>query len=881
MKKTGVLCLGTLLLAFSFVLECVGAENVPFKSIFKIDKQILIPAGEPEAYSDYFEVPALPAEKGMTAVLKLNFRHMTKGISGWNPWGVIEVNGQELEATTAKNTPRLLLRGNYMQTTRAGEENVPYWKKQTHSMFMCLAAPADTNELDPRIVDRANPYVYYFDIDDIASKIVIGADDRVENDKPNRLRFANALPASIANVPLLVKDIEIGYVQTSEMARLTGVHYNSFNEDFVPAASIENAKYTVNVSEFGGLQLVVDSDKIYFEADYSYAAEPEMKYNRMTIDKPEDNYEGVTINVEQADEKSAVITMNTQNVKVVRTVTDKGHLVNVVDVISNVSGEDIGLIWKNEVSLSGTLPETWRISGITSSPGSDSSTAAMTNPTVYVAGKSGAAGCVVEDTVSRVLLAMRCAGNVVEFFSKGVGLPKDKSLTVEWSIYPLNAPENGYFDMVNQIREDWNVNVTVPGPYLIRAKPLPGIKVRFASVAPWFEYERGVELSRDEYKEIMTKQIADLRKEFPGIRLMALLETNLVNFDASKVPWGDELPLTYGDRSNPKTRYAQYLTPELTKKLDAATPFADSLLRDKDGNAMIDTHYVYEKKPWINLMPQPEEGNYRFKHMMDQIRFVTEEVGFEGVYIDQFNPTFKDGVSYNRWDGYSIKMDKTGKITEKMYNYAITGATARMKLVKSVTSKGGDVLTNGHPVTREEQSSGRLSFAEMENDACNPIPFMDKKPPEMRYQAMGHLASPIILNLRPHRYTDDMTQRAVIMTKGLIIALRNGVLPYYYGTDIATSGPGAGGFEIANWMFPFTPVKLGEGVLVGKERTLVCVSGTYKVGGANRPSVAHFDDHSLEIKDTNAFTISGEPGNWTVDVKLKDWCEIASIVVND
>ena len=94
---------------------------------------------------------------------------------------------------------------------------------------------------------------------------------------------------------------------------------------------------------------------------------------------------------------------------------------------------------------------------------------------------------------------------------------------------------------------------------------------------------------------------------------------------------------------------------------------------------MIDTHYVYQKMPWINLMPQPEMGNARYKQMLEQIDYVINEVGFDGIYIDQFNPTLRDGVSYDRWDGYSITMDKTGKITSKIYNYAITGATARME----------------------------------------------------------------------------------------------------------------------------------------------------------------------------------------------------------
>ena len=865
---------------FTMLINGFCEEPVPFTPVLKYDKQVLVPAGEPDAISDTITLPALEVKKDMRAVLKLNLRIVTKGFGGWNPWMAIELNGTELTASTKENTPRLLLRGFSMATTHPHAPHVSYWKNASHSLFMTLFAPADTENLDSRIVDKSHPYVYYFDIEDLVSKRIIGADDRVENDAPNRLRFVNALSKSISNCPLLVKDIEIGYVPVSRMAELARMSLISYDNISVKA-SLKGKGYTLNVSDFGGMELAVDGEKLYVESAFSYAATPEMKYNRLGVNEPKGNAENVRTSVKQNGSNGILVTMKANNILLKRSIALAGHKVNVVDEIENITEDDIGLKWANEVSLNGKMPALWRLSGMTLLQATDNSNMAMTNPTAYFAGKQGAAGFVVEDTVSRVLLEMKLLGNKLEFTSKGVGIPKGRSLKVEWSIYPLNAPANGYFDLVNKIREDWKVNVTVPGPYLISAQDLPGLKLRFASVTPWFEHADGLPYTRDQYKELVTKKMNDLRAKFPGIKLMALLETNLVNFDSTTVPWGNELPLTYGDRKNPKTRYGQYLTPELSQKLNAATPLRDSLLHDKDGNVMIDTHYVVHNKPWINLMLQPEMGNARFKQMLEQIDYVIDQVGFDGIYIDQFNPTLRDGVSYDRWDGYSITMDKTGKITSKIYNYAITGATARMEIVKKVTSRGGQVLTNGHPVTREEQSTGRLSFAEMENDVCNPMPFLDKKPQEMRYQSMGHLASPIILNLRPGRYTSDQALMARVLTKGIITALRNGVLPYYYLTNIPTSGPNAGGFEIANWMFPFTPVKLGEGVLVGKERTVVCISGTYKVGGAKAPAVAHFNDHSLQVKDTQAFKVTGKPGDWTVEVSINDWNEVAAIEIRD
>ena len=869
-------------LSFSVVLSLLGALNclasgkIQFAPECRAEQVVRVPAGEAVMVSDVVQLPALPQKEGMTAVLRLNIRQLTKDIDGWNPWCALELNGQKLGPRTARHTPRLLLRGNYMKTTYKGEERVPYWSSQSSAYFLTLFTSDETENLDSRILDREDGYNYYFDVDDLVSKVIIGADNRIENDAPNRLRFMNILTKKIVNSTLVVKDIELGYVPTSLLDALAGIEYAKFKTVSKPKATVKAAGCQLNFSPNGGMELKVGGESIFIESAFSYAASPEMKFNALGIGT-QDNQPRVKTTVAQLPNGAVMVALETPNLSLKRLCSPVSDHIKVTDIIISNLDEDQGLKWKNRFAFSGKMPENWRISGLTGALATDSSCMASANPTLYLADQQGAAGFVVEDTVSRVLLEMEASGNVFEMASKGVGLPAGKSLNVEWCIYPMAGGERGYFDFINQVREDWGVNNTVPGPYLIRAQQYPGLTLRFASVSPWFEYADGLEYTREQYVKATSEKVAELRKQFPGVKLMALLETNLVNFDSTTVPWGKELPLTYGDRTNPATAYGQYLSPDLSRKLNEVTPLRDSLLHDKDGNIMVDTVYVYQKKPWINLMPQLEKGNARYNQMMEQIDFVMQNVDFDGIYIDQFNPTLRDGVSFDRWDGYSVTLDKEGRILSKSYNYAITGAEGRMEIVRRVTSKGGVVLTNGHPVTREEQNSGRLSFAEMENDRCNPIPFLDEKPPELRYEATGHLASPIILNLRPARYTQEPRMLARVLFKGLIIALRNGVLPYYYTVNIPTSGPDAGGLGVANWMFPFTPVKLGEGVMVARERTVVCKSGTYTVGGQNRPAVAHFNNMGLEVKETKAFNVTGQPGAWKVKVTIDDWNEIAAM----
>ena len=863
---------------FSFIGH--GVE-IPFEPAFPSIERVVVPPGEQETCSDYVELPALPVKDGKTAVLKLNIRLCSKNLGGWNPWCAIEFNGHELNSTVANGRPRLLLRGPVLHTNLDGERRVPYWRKTSHSLLMAFFAPEDAVSMDPRIIDTEYGYDFYLDVDDVVNKRIIGADDRIENDAPNRFRFVNALTKRIAELDLVVKDIQLGYVPSSELLTLKGIRLWRTDGLKTVAGNVKGDGFVLNVSPYGGMELATGSDsRLYIESFFSYPDNPEMKFNRLALDslsgKP-----GIKVNLTKQG-ASVVLRMETDDLILDRRIEPRGHYIRFFDTFSNPTKEDRGLIWRNEAAFSDKMPQ-WRLAGLSNVEMSNS--LAASNPTIYMTDGMTAAGIIAEDTISRILIDMHLNANAIVMSNTGGGIAPGASLTVEWSIYPLTSPNLGYFDFINAVREDWHVNDTVPGPFLFSGRATPGMAPGVCCVGPWFEYFTGQDLSRDEYSAKVLPIMAELRKRFPGVILMPLMETNLVKFDAGTVPWGNELPLTYGDTKSPKRKYGVYISPELTAKLKAVTPLADSILCDKDGNAMLDSYYIYVNKPYINMIVQPAIGNSRFRQIMEQLDFLLDTLKFDGVYLDQFNQTSRDGIRYDKWDGCSVVLDKAGRVASKYYNYAIAGASARVEIIRRITSAGKLVLTNGHPITREEQSCGRLSFAEMENDHFSPFAFLDKKPPEFRYQALGHLTTPIILNLRPARYQKkpadgERDDRAVILNKGIITAIRNAQLPYYYGIEQPLSGPYAGSFEVSNWLFPFTPVRIDEGVMIGKERTITVISGTYKIGGKSRPKYAHFNRYGMPTNAEN-ITVSGEPGAWTATVRLDDWNEIAAFEVVD
>ena len=76
-------------------------------------------------------------------------------------------------------------------------------------------------------------------------------------------------------------------------------------------------------------------------------------------------------------------------------------------------------------------------------------------------------------------------------------------------------------------------------------------------------------------------------------------------------------------------------------------------------------------------------------------------------------------------------------------------------------------------------------------------------------------------------------------------------------------------------MFPLTPVALHEGWIARNERIVTCVSGKFVWLARNKPAVLLFDLDGREKSHNSTPTRSGK--DWKVDVKLKDWAEIAVI----
>jgi hypothetical protein len=439
------------------------------------------------------------------------------------------------------------------------------------------------------------------------------------------------------------------------------------------------------------------------------------------------------------------------------------------------------------------------------------------------------------------------------------------------------------FPFLNAVRRDWDTNHTVlgPGSFFDANDPIIGDpqrlkayltrrKLRVAMLSPWLDYDPGSMdrvMPRDEYRSMMQRAAAALRAADPEVQCLGSIETDWVTIDPETIPGGEKLPV-----DGPGGHGPTWISAEATAMLDASDlPWKDSLKRDVDGHAMLEL-YSRGGKPQTALGVYPRVGNYQAQFLLEQARFLIEDCGLDGFYIDEFAPYWVR--SHDRWDGATVDIDRrTGAVVRQYTDAALVGAEFRRQLCEYAVSRGKVMVGNTFATTGAENALPVMRFAETWSafDVLS-LP-QSGKPPFNQYIASGQLGTPIGLGvLQPSGHAPS----ADLLMRGLILYLRHGVLLYhYYYGDVPETGEGSGEYGPINHLFPITPVELFEGGIIGKERIVSCVSREFAWPGRRPPTVLTFDIDGREVEGRHR--IARRKSGWTVSVTLRDWEQIAVI----
>ncbi len=537
------------------------------------------------------------------------------------------------------------------------------------------------------------------------------------------------------------------------------------------------------------------------------------------------------------------------------------------------------------------------------------------NPIVFLRGPHGGLGIVMQGNLSRLRMRpwIPGSGNRAGFQINRVVLDTGKIHAFSWSAYVL-PPGEGYFAFINRVREDWNANFTIEGPFCFGYLKPEGDDIKFyllygrkefylnavmedprelreylrwrgshiIALAPWPDHEPGAldhVVSWDEYRALMAKALPALRKAGPDVRFIGCIETDWVAIDPTTIPGGEQIPLPQQDlTSGPSV--IKTLTLEQSQIIEASRPnWRDSRVKDPQGCLRI-YHYYRGGAP-INTPPlnvYPQVGNARYEYMLKQLRLVLDEVGLDGVYYDEFPMSQLGSVrTYGgEWDGVSADVSfDTGEIFGKYKDCSLAGIQARLNLIDYPLSRGKIAIANRYSTSHEEQSLPINRFTETNSVFANLTWEDGVKPPALNYCFFSHLNSPI--GLGAVNAPDGVSPEQWLM-RVLIAYLRHGMVFYHYGpVEPPMTEDNRDVFGVLKHMFPITPTELGEGFIVARERILTAVSLDRSWQKRARPTVLLFDINGRAVDPTGRCEIRRDGGRWRVDLELRDWSEIAIV----
>lgn len=574
--------------------------------------------------------------------------------------------------------------------------------------------------------------------------------------------------------------------------------------------------------------------------------------------------------------------------------------IEIKDKIFNTSGREIAVIIKHKISSEEGFLKT-----ILSGYEDKTYLQVASNPTIYLENTNSNLGIVAIDSVSRLkFYAQRNDLNLVDAEINNFGLPKDGVYQFEWDIYPLKEKED-YFDFINKVRRDWQVNFRVNGPFdffdvisnhdlINNQKQLERYfkrkKVGVLALTPWLDYDNynfltGCALTRREYKDWMQNAVNKIKKVSPNTKVIGCMPSNFVSLPQEVI---DKL---WKVLPKEKKVAGMHVSSLKEKEILDQTEFQrkDCLVVQEDGNYIFEVYYPMKDQvkgeplanapAMIAVAVYAKEDNSQFLYWLESARFMIEDVGFDGLYIDQFSLAFGKAqrYSYKEWDGVTVSVDSlTGEIIKRYTDAAFVGIKARKKFIEYILSKEKCFVANTYPCAKEVQSFPVNRFAEGYSDV-NPLRFRPgQEPPFSARDLRGVLASPIILGYRPWQLGQQgVDNYSELIMRIMLKCLRHGMLFYYFNTDIPEKGKGFGNYEVINHFFPITPVKLGKGFIEGKERIISAVSKVFIWPYNDKPDVLIFNLEGEQPQ--GVFELEKLSKQWQVSLTLRDWEEVAVI----
>jgi len=732
-----------------------------------------IPLGQTQKF-DLGKIP-----KAGTVLLTISSRMDSTGLGGSNMFMRLRLNGHEIEPAISRTAVRMVNKPmNSPVTTGVSGE----WYSEKLGGWRVIYAPDFTSALRQKFyID--NPYTIVLDVTDL---IDFGAD--------NQLEITNTAKDTVKKYTSKNGDLVIGQlaVETSTaqspMTQALPDNTPIINRGEAAAGA---AKYSGEILPGGGFEIKVGKSTFKFNSAFSY---PNAGFNSLVAGSV--NHNGQQNWQVKVDSKTNHVMAQGDDYRIARTIKFGKTHIEIEDAITNLHPDTpLGIAVRDEMNLEGLDSPQIRLAGNPDPKVNDYY--APGNPSVHVRLPDAGIGIIAEDDVFRNQARLYANPSFKSTFAVAgiktemLRLAPAETYTLRWAVYPVAGPD--YYDFVNLVRDDWDANFTTPGAWWWGFLPDEVLKMSVPQLHD-FLVHNGIHYAN-----------------FDGGWIDRLNTEPRLGFGAGVF---DDYWKSYRERicaaaeklhqALPGIKVLGYYDVQQDTSENNSQKFADSFLTNVRGEPASGKWDFPGHTPTQFYSTVPTLENSFGKAALSTAQRYMDELKLDGLYWDEMdNITYGiPRVTYNIFDGHSCQLDpKTWTIVREIGVAPLASAAFRKTVIQNIEQRSGTILGNTPTGNLPDLHTGIYRMVEIQNNDIN------------HYQ--GNLETPLGYVGTHNSWNDFLRTLNFAMLPipimprdktGAYINLDNDILPY---------------------LFPFTPIELHAGYLLGKERIIVTHAGNY------------------------------------------------------
>ena len=781
------------------------------------------PVSIPITQSQSFTFGSIP-QMGNTVLLKITSRIDSKTLAGSSGFMKIELNGHEI--LPAKNRTAMRLVNKPLNSPVTPDVSAPWFETRANAWRVVYAPDFKAATTQKFYAD--NPYLLVLDVTDLINPVA-----------ENRLTITNTATSVIqkytgTDASLIVGALDVETKNVPSIMMTTSRDFKPVINHGEPAAGASS--YQGKILPGGGFELNVGKSTFKFSSAFSFPNAGFNILNAGEIDKTGQKNWRVKV-----DTKTNHVIAQGDDYRIERAIKFEKTHAEIVDTITNLhKNAPLGMAVRDELDLNGIRNSQIRLAGNPDPSANDYF--APGNPSVHVRLANSGIGMIAEDDVLRnqALLYTRVgeknSSPVAGIRTEMLRLAPGETYSLRWAVYPVAGAD--YFDFVNLVRNDWGSNFTTTGACWWASSPDQMLNMSLENLretllhngirqvevtGSWVDHKQDpkdpnapkilgfgtgvMEPYFADYRHRVREAVAKIHQAVPNVQVLGYFDTQR---DSSE---------------------------------NSQQKFADSALIAADGKQMYaNWNNMYSNS--YNVVPTLQ--NSFGKAALETVKRYLSDMNLDGVYWDEMEIAGYDSplLSYKVFDGHTCQLDpKTWTIKRQVGISALATKQFRLAVINAVKAKGGVLLGNGPSGELEELHTQTPHMIEIQhNDSWS-------------YQ--GNLETPLGFTAGGYDWKNFLRAFNQAMLPITTLPYDAKLQQYRYPHDIMP------------FVFPFTPIELHAGYLLGKERIIVTHSGNYGWSGQKVLSLSHHFDENGKLLETH-FPIKITRAEARTNVDLKD-----------